>query len=95
LEVGSKWSEIGIGLFLASFLPFQKIFAQGRPSESVLDGAREMMDALAGLERIPEYLMSVEMQVWIWNFITAGLVGLVLWMVVSGNREQVRADKTQ
>jgi len=70
---------VATGAFLLSFLPFAHVLAQFRSSQDNLLADRYMGDTLMSLASIPIWVLSAKGTVWIWEFVTAFLVGVALF----------------
>ena len=75
---------VACGAFLVSFLPFQRVFAEYRASNSALSDREPLMEAMWGFLEIPQYLTGTNASVSTWTFVTVALSALLLFVLVRG-----------
>jgi len=75
---------VACGVFLVSFLPFQRAFEAYRASTYSLLNEEELMDPMWGLMEIPRYVTGVNFAVSVWTIFTIALSTLLLFVLARG-----------
>jgi hypothetical protein len=75
---------VACGVFLVSFLPFQRAFEAYRASTYSLLNEEGLMDPMWGLMEIPRYLTGVNFAVSLWMIVTIALSTLLLFVLARG-----------